>query len=62
MWHGRVDFMHNSLFVAKRLGSEAVVWRCSAKYGLLYDEKSFEKFQQRSSFLLAKGQVTGMKC
>ena len=36
--------------MAVRLGSEAAVLRGSKKYVLLYDEKSFEKFQQRSSF------------
>ena len=47
----RVDFMHNIVLVAVRLGSEAAVWRCSGKYVLLYDEKSIAKFQQSSSFL-----------
>ena len=47
----RVDFMHNIVLVAVRLGSEAAVWRCSGKCVLLYDEKSIAKFQQSSSFL-----------
>ena len=43
--------MHNILLAAVRLSSEAAVWRGSERYEvLLYDEKSPEKFQQRSSF------------
>ena len=53
--------MHNILLIAVRLGSEAAVWRGSEKYVLLYDEKSYEKFQQRSSFLV-RAQFTGLQC
>ena len=41
--------MDNILLIAVRLGSEAATWRVSEKYVLLYDEKSLEKFEQRSS-------------
>ena len=44
--------MHNILLAAVRLDSEAAARKGSRKYVLLHDEKSLEKFQQRSSFLV----------
>ena len=52
MYYRRVDFMHNVLPVAVRLGLEAIVWRCPEEYVLLYDEKSLEKFQQIGLFFI----------
>ena len=43
--------MHNILIAAVQLDSEPAVWRGSEKYTIVYEEKSHEKFQQRSLFL-----------
>ena len=35
VYHRRVNFMHNILVIAVRLGLEAAIWRGSEKYVLL---------------------------
>ena len=50
MYHRKVNFMHNILLVAVRLGSEEAVWRGSEKYVLLlFDQKKALKNSRREA-------------